>query len=438
MTVPELTARIGDARTFARILRAALKCQVVAVELDALPEKEGAHMLHVILEAPPEKAVWLLAEPLSMLDTGRVELRIQPRSRNQAAQLYALAQIVGGGSVFPPEEAPPSVRVYSQPPAALEPSTLSLTGTIPLTMRKVPPAAKLPGELVDPLIGRTIAGKHRIDELAGAGAVGVVYRGMHVDLDRPVAIKILHEQVRADPTAVARFKAEAKSAARLDHPNIARVLDAGEEPDGLLYLVMELADGPTLETERAVHGRIEAARAIDIAWQVAGALACAHAAGIVHRDIKPENLMLVRGLDVDGAPAEIVKVCDFGVAKAETSAGHTASGALVGSPGYMSPEQARGEALEARSDLYSLGVVLFEITTGRLPFDGGGLFELLAKQIAEAPPKPSEIDPAYPRALEALVLRLLAKKPADRPPSARELRAELDALRINPSRSAAP
>ncbi|HEY8079306.1 MAG TPA: serine/threonine-protein kinase [Labilithrix sp.] len=432
MSVPELTTRTSDARAFARILRAALKCEVLTLDVESSPKAGGAHMLHVILETPPEKAVWLLAEVLSPAGAARVDIRLQPRSRNQAAQLYALAQIVGG-SIFPPEDAPPSVRVYSQPPPALEPSTLSLTGTIPLTHR-----IRRVEELADPLLGRVLAGKHRIDELAGAGAVGVVYRGMQIDLELPVAIKILHEEVRADPTAVARFKAEAKSAARLEHPNIARVLDAGEEPDGLLYLVMELAEGLTLESELAALGRIESKRAIAIAWQVAGALACAHAAGIVHRDIKPENLMLTRGLDVDGVPGEIVKVCDFGVAKAEAAVGHTATGALVGSPVYMSPEQARGERPEPRSDLYSLGVVLFEITTGRLPFDGAVLAEILAKQIAEPPPRPTSIDPAYDPKLEALVLSLLAKKPQDRPESARELRSLLSSLEPNPSKAAVP
>jgi serine/threonine-protein kinase len=425
-SVPELSTRTDDPRVFARILRAALRCQTVGVMLDAPPAAQGAHLLHVLFA---EKAVWVLAETAGPIQGGLWPLKLQPRSRMQAAQLYALAQIVGGGSVFPPDEAPPSVRVFSQPPPSLpsiqssdDPSTLTLTGTIPLTQR-------IPQDLVDPILGRVIAGKYRIDELVGAGSVGVVYKAFHIDLERDVAVKILHEEVRSHTMAVARFKAEARGAARLDHPNIARVLDAGEE-GGLSYIVMELVIGPTLETVISAHGKISTPRAIDIAFQVSGALARAHAEGIVHRDVKPENIMLTEGIDVDGAPAEIVKVCDFGVAKTlGEGAGLTVGGALVGSPAYMSPEQARGGTPEPRSDIYALGVVLYEMTTGRLPFLGEQVSDLITMHIVQRPTRPSEIEPGYHQHLEALVMQMLEKRPADRPASARWLRGAFGSLR---------
>jgi serine/threonine protein kinase len=426
VAVPELSTHMTDPTAFAWILRAALRTEEIELVLAKAPAGPGAHLLHVVLEGPDAKAVWVLAEVRGPAPGGRHTLRVQPRSRTQAAQLYALAQLASPSS--PPDDdlPPPSVLAHSQAPVN--------DGTFP---RRAGAAirielAPVPKELVDPLLGHLVSGKYRVDAKLGAGAAGVVYKGVHVELDRTVAIKILHADQRTNDSMVARFKAEARAASRLDHANITRVLDFGQErfgseKDGLLYLVMEFVDGTTLENVLTAGGRLAPKRALDIAAQVCGALVRAHTEGVVHRDIKPENIMLVQEIGEELEPMEVVKVCDFGVAKLldPGAAGLTLGPQLVGSPAYMSPEQARGETPDPRSDIYSLGVTLFEITTGRLPFDGTEVHEVIVKHVAEPPPRPSSIVPGYDPALEALLLRMLAKDRKDRPASARELRAEI-------------
>jgi eukaryotic-like serine/threonine-protein kinase len=435
VAVPELETRTADPKAFARLLKAALKCQEVSVTLEKPPAGLGAHLLHVILDGPQEKAVWVLAEAKGPGEAGQHLLKLQPRSRTQSAQLYAMAALSGGASIFPPDEdddEPASVRVNSQAPLSETPSGPFRPVAIPQAL--LPRELAAPGPPADPLLARTISGKYKLESLLGAGAAGVVYRGLHLELDRPVAIKILHAQHRADDAVVARFKAEARAASRLDHANITRVLDFGQEPDGLLYIVMEYVAGKTLESVLTADKRVTLRRAVDIVSQVAGALARAHGEGIVHRDIKPENVMLVPEVDEDLQPIEIVKVCDFGVAKLlNVEPGHrglTIGAQLVGSPVYMSPEQARGETLDARSDIYSLGVMLFEITTGQLPFDGVDVIEVVSKHLAQPPPKPTQIVADYSPSLEALVLKMLAKDPNDRPASARDLRIQLRTIVI--------
>jgi serine/threonine-protein kinase len=290
------------------------------------------------------------------------------------------------------------------------------------------------------LIGRTIAGKFVVEELLGAGAMGAVYRARQVALEKAVAIKVLHGEHAHDPTFAARFHREAKAASRLNHPNSMQVIDFGAEPDGLLYIAMEYLDGRSLHTVLREQWPLSSARIADVLMQTLAALAVAHDMGVVHRDLKPENIMVLGSTDDDGRPRDLVKVCDFGIAKItdsrafrgngepESNAPVTTAGFLVGTPEYMSPEQGRGAKLDARSDLYSVGVVLFEMLTGRVPFEAENAIGVVLRHITEAPARPSELAPGIDPRLEAICLRALRKDPAERFGSAREMRAEMRAI----------
>jgi eukaryotic-like serine/threonine-protein kinase len=274
------------------------------------------------------------------------------------------------------------------------------------------------------LVGRSLAGgKLTIEELIGAGGVGCVYRASHRDLRLRVAVKVLHHDFQQDPEFCRRFHSEALAASRLDHPNLMRVLDFGQEPDGLLYLAMEHLDGRALADTLDAGGTLSLPRIVGIMTQVCSGLGHAHARGIVHRDVKPANVVLVTNLDDDERPEEVVKVCDFGIAVAPADGED--SSVLVGTPAYMSPEQCRGEVLDGRSDIYSCGVMLYELATGKMPFDAPTPVEMLQKQIYEKPLEPSRVAPGVDPRLEAIILKALAKDAAKRQESMRELRRDL-------------
>jgi hypothetical protein len=287
------------------------------------------------------------------------------------------------------------------------------------------------------LAGRTIAGKFVIEALIGSGAMGAVFRARQVALEKAVAIKVLHGEHAADPAFAARFHREAKAASRLNHPNSIQIIDFGAEPDGLLYIAMELIEGRSLHHVVREDWPIAPARVADIVMQTLAALAVAHDLGVVHRDLKPENVMVLAGTDDDGHPRDIVKVCDFGIAKItdprayraagerESEAPVTTAGFLVGTPEYMSPEQGRGEKLDPRSDLYSVGVILYEMLTRRVPFDAENAIGVVLKHITEEPTPPSRIVSGVDPRLEAVALRALKKFREERHSNAREMRAEL-------------
>ena len=275
----------------------------------------------------------------------------------------------------------------------------------------------------DPLIGTVLEERYRVIRKIGAGGMGVVYEAEHEVLKTRVALKLLHAAYTSEPGALARLRREAQSASQIGSPHIVDVRDFGRAPDGSAYMVLELIEGESLFDE-LLMGPLPWRRAARIAVQVAEALDAAHAEGITHRDLKPENILLTTR---DGE-SDFVKVVDFGIALMQGTAKITVDGEVVGTPQFMSPEQCAGLEVDSRTDIYSLGVVLYQMITGRLPFQDRSLARLIASHLNEAPPPPSKVASGVeiPLSLEATILRCLAKRPDDRFPT---MRALADSLR---------
>lgn len=283
-----------------------------------------------------------------------------------------------------------------------------------------------PPKLDEALVGRTVGGKFVIERLIGTGGLGAVYRAVHQGLQMPVAVKVLHERFQSDLEFCKSFHAEALAASRLDHPHLVRVVDFGQEPDGLLYFTMELLDGITLRDVILSEAKPPLERVVKLMSQVCSGLAHAHARNIVHRDLKPENVVLVASPDdEEGTARHHVKICDFGLAVA----GRSEARSVSGTPEYMSPEQCAGDVVDARSDVYACGVMLYELATGQLPFDGPNAMAILNRHMCVEPTPPSQLAAVDAR-LEKIILRAMRKDPAERQQSARELRRELDALLV--------
>jgi serine/threonine protein kinase/tetratricopeptide (TPR) repeat protein len=287
------------------------------------------------------------------------------------------------------------------------------------------------GAPLDPLVGRVLDDKYRLDARLGVGGMGTVYRATHLLIERPVAVKVLNPRLVADETAKERFRREARAAGRLQHTNAVAVTDFGETGDGLVYLVMELLEGRPLREVLAHDAPLDPARAVSLMLQVAAAVEAAHEAGIIHRDLKPGNIFLVQRPDTP----YIVKVLDFGIAKLAPEGGEaamhdtlTGTGVMIGTPRYMSPEQCDGAQLTPASDVYSLGVILYEMLTGQTPFTGATPLSLALKHSSESPRPPRELVAAIPPALEQVALHALEKSPHDRPRDAGEFRRELFAV----------
>lgn len=282
--------------------------------------------------------------------------------------------------------------------------------------------------VIDPLIGHTLDGKYRIEQPLGIGGMGTVYRARHLLIDRAVAVKVLNQRLFEDEAARIRFQREAKAAGRLQHLNAVAVTDFGQTSEGYVYIVMELLEGRNLREILAKEAPLETARAVSLMLQAAAAVAAAHDAGVIHRDLKPANIFLTQSAD---APS-VVKVLDFGIAKlaAETlddDEPHTLTqiGAMIGTPRYMSPEQCSGLELTPAADVYSLGVILYEMLTGMVPFSGSTPLAIAVKQTSEYPRPPREIVASIPDDVEKVVMHALEKNPNDRPANAAEFRAEL-------------
>jgi len=271
----------------------------------------------------------------------------------------------------------------------------------------------------DPLIGKVLADRFEMLDRIGEGGMGTVYKARQVSVDRIVAIKVLNPGIANDPQWVPRFINEAKACSKLQHPNTVRLIDFGQTREGLLFMAMEFLDGMALRTVIDRFGRMQPARVMKIISQCCQSLAEAHNFGIIHRDIKPDNLFLV---SLGGQP-DFVKVLDFSVAKLKQSSGsamQTQAGVVFGTPNYMSPEQGRGLPLDARSDIYALGIVAYEMLMGRPPFSSQNPMEVLAMHV-RTPVPPMQ---GVPDRVAQVVTRALAKDPAHRQQNAEQLHAE--------------
>lgn len=276
--------------------------------------------------------------------------------------------------------------------------------------------------MTDPYIGQKIAGQFEIVDRIGSGGMGAVYRALQPDMNRYVAVKILHPKYLSRKDLVSRFRREARAMSQLSHPNTARVFLYGQLEDQACYFVMEYLEGRNLAQVVRAEGPMDPRRAIDVMVQVCGALEEAHRIGIIHRDLKPENVFVT----VQGGIEDYPKVLDFGLAKVTEKQMRpgslilTGEGMVFGTPEFMSPEQAQGQPLDARSDIYSLGVILYELLTGKLPFEAKKPLEFIHLNVSSPPIPMSERAPdtEFAPELEAAVMRALAKKPEDRYPSA--------------------
>ncbi len=285
----------------------------------------------------------------------------------------------------------------------------------------------------DPLLGKCVLGRFTIMARLGGGSMGMVYRARQEGMGRDVALKILRYDRALDAQAKGRFEREAHANSLLASPHTVTVFDFGVAEDGSLFLAMELLEGDSLGQRLRRVGRLPVTHAVRVAREVAVSLAEAHQKGIIHRDIKPDNIFLARKLGPQGE-VETTKVVDFGIAKLVHGDTHgvtaleTQAGTVFGTPRYMSPEQAQGKALDARTDLYSLGVILFQMIAGRPPFEDEDAVLVMARHIKAPPPRLAEVVPevVVPPKLEDTLKALLAKKPEDRPASAEVLVAMLD------------
>ena len=290
------------------------------------------------------------------------------------------------------------------------------------------------------MIGRVFLGRYEVQRLLGEGGMGRVYLARQTDLGRQVVVKVMHDHIAAEPKFCDRFQRETLLMARFHHANAVTLYDASLTDPAGPCIVMEYVKGVNLETLLAKTGRMTAPRVARIVSQLCEVLQAAHDEGIIHRDLKPANLMIVE----PDSPRERVKVMDFGLAKLieDTSARKVTDTNVdfaVGTPGYIAPEQVRGELMDHRGDLYSVGVMMYQLFTGRLPFEGASSMDVLLAHATETPPRFSELGLAgwVPAAAEQLVFDILAKDPDDRPQSARELAARLDRIVADAQQSAA-
>lgn len=273
--------------------------------------------------------------------------------------------------------------------------------------------------------GKILGGRYELIESIGEGGMAIVYKARDNKLNRLVAVKILKKEFADNEDIAQKFKREATAIANLSDPNIVNVLDVGHEDENNMdYFVMEYVNSKTLKDIIIYNGKLSYYTAINIAIQVAKALECAHKSNIIHRDVKPQNILVTENGDV--------KVTDFGIAKSSTASTITNTTTIMGSAHYLSPEQAKGTFIDLRSDMYSLGIVLYEMVTGRLPFDGESPVTIALKHIQEEPKAPKDINSAIPESINQLITKAISKDPINRYQNSRELITDLQKIRENP------
>jgi serine/threonine-protein kinase len=319
------------------------------------------------------------------------------------------------GSKAPPPGVPAASSTSEQPPPLPH---------VPNDLPSVPP----PKAPADPYVGTTFDGRYKIESVLGEGGMGVVYLARHKVIDKKVAIKVLRADMAREKEITDRFLQEAKAASSIGNPHIIDISDFGHLPDGSTYFVMEWLDGKPLSKALEETRPLPVARLANIARQIAEALASAHQRSIVHRDLKPDNIFLIKR----GSEPDFVKILDFGIAKVSSGTSKlTRAGSVFGTPHYMSPEQAAGSTVDSRTDIYALGVILYEMASGRVPFDADNFMGILTQHMYKAPvpiralvPPPPDVTPG----LEAIILKALSKKPEQRYQTMEELAADVDKL----------
>ena len=439
--LPVITTRRADRRDRGYLAWVAVANEIAHLPLDSAPIDASPHALEIHVDGFDEPLV-VIAEPTGAPTDEGFPLRLSPLDDEHADRLR---RELFGGEPAAESSPPPSIprpdsfapsarRTMSEPPISLghaEALSRATNGMSTLSRRA-------PGSLTGRVIGD---GRFSLEGLIGAGASGEVYRGVHTALRRAIAVKVLHPSLQQSQDYCARFYSEALAASQLDHRNVLRIIDYGQEPDGLLFIVMELLDGESLQEILDRSGPLPLERLVDLVSQACAGLAHAHDAGVVHRDIKPENIVVVKRRDDEGSTVELVKVCDFGIAHwstgtldrpigdhEDTIATRPDTSKVVGTPAYMAPEQIRNDPVDARADVYALGVVLYELATGRLPFDSELPMEVLSHHLNLAPPRPSSIKSDIDPELERVILAAMEKDPEKRCPSARVLRVDLREL----------
>lgn len=402
-----LVAELVDEEARTAVEQFADARRTVIVPLLDPPVDASLHVLEVSTPGHDEPLL-VLAEPAGA-----------PTERGYPLRLHPYGSLPDVLPAAPPSSNPiPALR-------AKRARTTTLTARHARALGGEPASATSSPDQDENLVGRELAGgKYVVEALIGAGGMGAVYRARHSQLGTQLAVKVLHEQFRRDIAFCSRFQAEALAISQLDHANVIRIIDYGQEPDGLLYLAMDFLRGIELEEVIQDQGALPLARILDIAIQVTAGLGHAHARGIIHRDVKPSNIVLVKSIDDEGRAIEIAKVCDFGIAAQAGARG------LVGTPAYMSPEQCEAREVDGRTDIYALGVILFELATGRLPFLAESSAKIAEMHLHQAPPRPSLIRPLDAN-LETLILRMMRKVPSERPACMRDVRGLLRQIASN-------